>query len=214
MPDPTRPPIDQAWPPQQYTPPPLLPPPLPPAPAARRRWPVFVGGVAIGAAIAAAVTGALMAGTRDTSSRTPVTITTTAPPAPTTPASLPAAEANRATCDAWVATGDLIHAASKAQSAIPQGMTILDPAVRANPDWSAAVQRAADQYKQAGDKLASGIAPGTTTILDQSARATAAGLTTLATAYNTFDEANGNAYHVVKESSDTMDVLCNRLAPR
>lgn len=208
MPDPTRPPIDQAWPPQHYPPP-----PLPPAPAARRRWPVFVGGVAIGAAIAAAITAALMAGTSDTATRTPVTITAT-PPAPTTPAPLPAAEANRATCDAWVATGDLIHAASKAQSAIPQGMTILDPAVRANPDWSAAVQRAAAQYKQAGDKLASGIAPGTTTILDQSARATAAGLTTLATAYNTFDEANGNAYHVVKESSDTMDVLCNRIAPR
>jgi len=174
---------------------------------------VFVGGVAIGAAIAAAITAALTAGTSDTATRTPVTITAP-PPAPTTPAALPAAEANRATCDAWVATGDLIHAASKAQSAIPQGMTILDPAVRANPDWSAAVQRAADQYKQAGDKLASGIAPGTTTILDQSARATAAGLTTLATAYNTFDEANGNAYHVVKESSDTMDVLCSRLAPR
>lgn len=208
MSDPTRPPIDQAWAPQQYPPP-----PLPPAPAARLRWPVFVGGVAIGAAIAAALTAGLMAGTRDTSVRTPVTITET-PPAPTTPAPLPEAEANRATCDAWVAAGDLIHAASKAQSAIPQGMTILDPAVRANPDWSAAVQRAAEQYKQAGGKLASGIAPGTTTILDQSARATAAGLTTLATAYNTFDEANGNAYHVVKESSDTMDVLCTRLAPR
>lgn len=204
----TRPPIDQAWPPQQYTPP-----PLPPASAARRRRPVFVGGVAIGAVVAAALTAGLMAGTRDTATRTPVTITAT-PPAPTTPAPLPAAEANRATCDAWVAAGDLIHAASKAQSAIPQGMTILDPAVRTNPDWSAAVQRAAEQYKQAGEKMGSGIAPGTTTILDQSARATAAGLTTLATAYNTFDEANGNAYHVVKESSDTMDVLCTRLAPR
>lgn len=207
-----RPPIDQAWPPQQQYPP--LPLPQPPAPAARRRWPVFVGGVAIGAAIAAAITAALTAGTREnTATRTPVTITAT-PPAPTTPAPLPAAEANRHTCDAWVAAGDLIHDASRAQSAIPQGMTILDPAVRANPDWSAAVQRAADQYKQAGDKLTSGVAPGTTTILDQTARATAAGLTTLATAYSTFDGANGNAYHVVKESSDTMDVLCNRLAPR
>lgn len=207
MSEPAAPPTYPNWPPPPY------PPPTAEA-APRRRWPAFAGGVAIGAVIAAAITAAITTQTGDTTA-TPATITATAtPPAPTTPPPLPAAEANRHTCDTWLATGELIRGASSAQSVIPQGMTILDPAVRANADWSAAVQRAADQYKQAGDKLATGIAPGTTTILDQSARSTAVGLTALSTAYRTFDEANGNAYHVVKESADTMDVLCERLAPR
>ena len=97
---------------------------------------------------------------------------------------------------------------------IPQGTTILDPAVRANPTWTAGVERAAGLYGQAADTLAAGIAPGTTTILTQSAGAAAAALRALETGYKTFDQANGNTYHVVKESADTMDVLCERLAPR
>lgn len=207
----TTPPTYPNWPPQP--PYPLAPQPPTAAAAPRRRWPAFVGGVTIGAVLAAAITAAIATQTTDTTTATPVTITAT-PPAPTPPAPLPAAEANRHTCNTWLAAGELIRSASSAQSVIPQGLTILDPSVRANPEWSAAVQRAADQYKQAGDKLATGVAAGTTTILDQSARAAAVGLTALSTAYRTFDEANGNAYHVVKESSDTMDVLCNRMAPR
>ena len=35
----------------------------------------------------------------------------------------------------------------------------------------------------------------------------------LATAYTNFDPANGNAYDIASQSSDTMDVLCGRLAP-
>ena len=50
-------------------------------------------------------------------------------------------------------------------------MTIVDQAVRDNPDWTAAVHKAADSYGKAGDTLAAGIAPGTTTILNQAATA-------------------------------------------
>lgn len=210
MPEPTRPPIDQAWPPQQYPPP-----ALPPAPAARRRWPLFVSGVAIGAASAAAVTAGLMAGTRDTATRTPVTITATVTPAaPTTPAPLPAADADRHTCNTWLSAGKLINDAATELSVLPSGVKILDPAVRANPDWTAGVQKAAKLYGQAADALAGDIAPGTTKILDETSGATAAALRVLSTGYATFDDAAGNTYHMMKESADTMDALCNRLAPR
>nr|WP_193210195.1 hypothetical protein [Mycobacterium sp. MOTT-90] len=175
---------------------------------------MFVGGVAIGAVVAAATTAGFMAGTRDTSARTPVTITATLPAAPTPPAPLPAAEANRQTCDTWVSTGTLINDAATALAALPPGTKILDPTVRANPDWSAAVQRAAEQYKLAGDKLASGIAPGTAAILDQTATSTAGALHALATADATYDAAGGNSYDILKVSANTMDVLCERLAPR
>lgn len=203
--------MDRAWPPQHYPPPA----PLPPAPAARRRWPVFVGGVAIGAAIAAAITAALMAGTRDTATRTPVTITATAtPPAPTTPAPLPAAEANRHTCNTWLSAGKMINDASTAQSVIPQGMTILDPAVRANPDWTAGVQKAGNLYGQAADTLAGDIAPGTSPMLAQTASTVVGALHALSTTTKAFDEASGNAYAVTKSAANAMDVLCERLAPR
>lgn len=76
------------------------------------------------------------------------------------------------------------------------------------------MQLAADQYRQAGDKLTSGIAPGTTTILDQTATSTASALHALATADATYDAAGGNSYDILKVSANTMDVLCERLAPR
>lgn len=108
----------------------------------------------------------------------------------------------------------MIHTATAALATIPHGTTILDPAVRASPDLTAAVQRAAKQYKKAGDKLAAGIAPGTTAILDQAATTTAAALLTLSSGYGAFDAASGNTYSVMRESADTMDALCNRLAPQ
>lgn len=199
--------MDRAWPPQQY------PAPLPPA--ARRRWPVFVGGVAIGAAIAAAITAALMASTRDTATRTPVTITAApTPPAPTTPAPLPAAEANRHTCDAYSAAGKQLRMATESLQVIPPDITIVAPEVRANPDWSAAVQRAADLYGQAAMTLATGLAPGSTPALDQTANAFSDALRAMATAYRTYDDAVGDIYAVGKASDGAMSVLCKRLAPR
>ncbi|WP_293002355.1 hypothetical protein [Mycobacterium sp.] len=93
-------------------------------------------------------------------------------------------------------------------------MTVVDQAVRDNPEWTAAVHRAADFYNQAADELAAGVAPGTTPVLDQSAASVVAALRTLSTAFESSDAANGNAYDVVHDASDAMDVLCDRLAPR
>jgi hypothetical protein len=97
---------------------------------------------------------------------------------------------------------------------LPPNSTIVDQAVRENPQWSAAANAAADLYGQAGDVLAAGITPGATAILNQNAIAAAAALRTLSVAEKTLDATNGNAYHVAHQSGDTMDVLCDRLAPR
>jgi hypothetical protein len=107
-----------------------------------------------------------------------------------------------------------MHAATKAQSVIPPQMTVVSQEVRDNPDWTAAVHQAADFYSQAADAMAAGVAPGATTILGQSGTSMIDALRTLSTAYGTFDAAGGNAYHVMHEASDAMDVLCERLAPR
>ena len=169
----------------------------------------------VAATIAAIIAANVAAHRRDSGAPTTATVTVTAtPPAPPTPSPLPAAQADRQTCQAWLAAGDQIHAASAAQSVIPKGMTIVDQAVRDNPDWTAAVHKAADSYGKAGDTLAAGIAPGTTTVLNQAATTAADALHALSTAVATFDAANGNMYHVVREAADTMDVLCERLAPR
>lgn len=181
--------------------------------APRRRWPAFVGGVALGAVIAAAITAAIATHAGTATTGTPVTITAT-PPAPVPPAPLPAAEADRQTCNAWLSAGKLINDAATNLAVFPSGVKVLDPAVRANPEWTAAVQKAANLYGQAATTLASDTAPGTTDILNKTSVATAAALRVLSTGYGTFDDAAGNTYHMVKESADTMDALCNRLAPR
>ncbi len=203
--DPTAPPTYPGWPP---APPPASPP---------RRWGLTVGVAVVSAALAATIASIVTAAsTRESAPVTTVsTVTVTAQPStPVTPPALPAAQADRQTCQAWVAAGNQIKGASAAQSVIPEGTTILDPAVQDNPAWKAGVQRAADLYGQAGETLAAGIAPGATPILDQSAAAAAAALRALATGYKTFDPASGNTYTTTREASDTMDALCERLAPR
>ncbi|WP_293001543.1 hypothetical protein [Mycobacterium sp.] len=107
-----------------------------------------------------------------------------------------------------------MRAASKALSVLPRDATIVDQAVRDNPEWAAAARTAADLYGQAGDDLATGIAPGTTALLNQNAIAAAAALRALSIAEKTLDATNGNAYHAAHETGDTMDVLCERWAPR
>jgi hypothetical protein len=194
-------------------------PPAPyPRPSRQRRWPAFAA-VAVASAAAAATIAAVIATQvathrADSTVRTPATVTLTATPsAPPPPAPLPAAQADRATCNAWHAAGDKIHAASHAISVLPDKMTILDPQVRSNPEWSAAVRQAAELYAQAGDTIAVGIAPGTSVVLSKSAAAAGAALHALSTAEAAFDVTNGNAYDMVRDSADTMDVLCERLAP-
>ena len=182
----------------------------------RRSWlAYFVVGVscaAIGATVAALI-ATHAATSRASITAQPVTVTAAATP-PASPAPLPTDQADRRTCNAWLAAGEEIHAAQAAMPTLPSGMTILDPAVRQNPDWSAAVKKAAKQYGQAGDVLAAGIASGTTAILDQSANSAVNALHALNIADSTFDLANGNTYQMVRESAATMDVLCDRLAPR
>lgn len=201
-------------------PPPAYPawPPPPPAPPRRRRWPLVAGVAIASAVLAAAITavittnmgGAAGGHTATTTTRT-VTVT---PPSSSSPEPLPTAQADARTCAAWLSAGDLIHAASTAQSVIPKGTTIVDPSVRNNPTWTSAVQKAADLYGQAGDTLTAGIAPGATPMLAETATTVVDALRTLSTTTRGFDDASGNAYSVTKEAGNAMDVLCNRLAPR
>lgn len=193
----------------------FVPAPRPPR-GSQRRWPGLVGVAVASAAVAAAVTALITSQVVRTDSASgrstapAVTVTATpAAPAPTAP--LPAAQADRQTCDTWHSAGDKIHAATKAQSVIPPQLTVVSQEVRDNPEWTAAVHQAADFYSQAADVLAAGVAPGTTPVLDQSAASMVAALRTLSTSYGTFDPAGGNAYHVMHEASDEMDVRCERV---
>ncbi|WP_293002351.1 hypothetical protein [Mycobacterium sp.] len=93
-------------------------------------------------------------------------------------------------------------------------MTIADQPVRDSPEWSGAVHTAAREWGLAGDTLEAGIAVGATPILTQSARAAASALQALSIADETLDAAGGNAFHMWHESADTVNVLCDRLAPQ
>lgn len=200
------------------------PPPAVYAPGPRRRW-VGMSLAAAAGAVAAATTATVItthvdsqrisAASKTTTATVTATVTATAtPPPPSTPAPLPPAQADRQTCDAWHDAGDRIHDATHTLAAIPKGSTILDPQVRDNPVLSDSVRKAAQSYDQAAVTLAAGIAPGATPVLYQSATAAAAALHALSIGDATFDAAAGNTYHVVREAADTLDVLCNRLAPR
>ena len=209
----------------QYPPPPpgvrpdlaFTPVPRPPRDT-KRRWPALVGVAVASAAVAATVTALITSQVvrTDTAGRAtaPAVTVTATPSAPAPPAPLPTAQADRQTCNAWLAAGVKIHDAANVISVIPEGLTVLDQAVRDNPEWSAAVRRAADLYGQAGDVLAAGIAPGATLILDRAATTAASALRTLSAADATLDPANGNAFDEWKQTANTVNVLCDRLAPR
>ncbi|WP_293002353.1 hypothetical protein [Mycobacterium sp.] len=184
-----------------------------------RRWPAALVIATVSAAAGAAVSALITANTVARhqfsvgSHPTTTTVAITAPPS-TQLSPLPTAQADRQTCIAWLVAGEKIHAAVQAQAIIPQNLTVVDKAVQGNPEWAAAVRKSADLYGQAGDTLEVGITPGNTLILKQAATSGAGALHMLSTAYGSFDPAGGNTYHVMHESADTMDVLCNRLAPR
>ena len=127
------------------------------------------------------------------------------------PAALPTSQADRQTCETRAAASRLISEASVAQGVIPEGMTIVDPAVRSNPAWSAGVQKAGSLYTQAGDVLK--VTPGATQVLAEAVSTASKALRALGTAYTNFDAANGNVYDIASQSSDAMDVVCGRLAP-
>lgn len=192
---------------------PLYLPPQPPV--SRRRWPIAVAGAATGALITALV-ATLIVDQHETKAKpkVPATITATATPsAPLAPTLLPTAEADRHTCDAWLAAGQKIHDAAGVISVIPEGLTVLDPGVRDNPQWSAAVRAAGELYGRAGDILADGIAAGSP-ILERAAWAAAWSLRALSTADVPLDAANGNIFDAWKHNANVVNVLCDRLAPR
>jgi hypothetical protein len=201
-------------------PPPPMPgyppqPPGPPGESGRRRWPALVAAGIIAGVIASTAAAVITVNARDTTAAaptlpTPVTVTV-APPAPAAPAALPTSQADRQTCETRAAASRLISEASVAQGVIPEGMTIVDPAVRSNPAWSAGVQKAGSLYTQAGDVLK--VTPGATQVLAEAVSTASKALRALGTAYTNFDAANGNVYDIASQSSDAMDVLCGRLAP-
>jgi hypothetical protein len=176
---------------------------------------VAIASAALAAAITTVITTNVGGGAAGGHTAITTTRTVTVIPSPSSsPEPLPTAQADGRTCTAWLSAGDLIHAASTAQSVIPKGTTIVDPSVRNNPTWTSAVQKAADLYGQAGDTLAAGIAPGATPMLAETATTVVDALRALSTTTRGFDDASGNAYSVTKEAGNAMDVLCNRLAPR
>lgn len=189
-------------------------PPGPP-PRSRRRWPVLIAAGIIGAAIASTAAAVITVNARETTTAaptlpTPVTVTV-AQPTPAAPAPLPTSQADRQTCDTRATASRLISEASVAQGVIPEGTTIVDPAVRSNPAWTAGVQKAGSLYTQAGDVLK--VTPGATPVLAEAMTTASRALHALGTSYTNFDAASGNAYDIASQSSDAMDVLCGRLAP-
>jgi hypothetical protein len=197
------PPAYPTWPPQPY----------PPAPQKqRRRWPAVAAAAGIGAIVAGSITTLIaFAATSPEPTRTagpaPSTVTETAGPPPS-PAPLPVAEADAQTCHAWQTTDTLFTAAAAAQGVIPQGMTITDPAVQANPAWKAGVLRASDLYAQAANTFESQIAGDASPMLSQAADTTVSSLRTLSESYKTFDPANGAAVSAYQAGQKAMNWLC------
>jgi hypothetical protein len=190
--------------------------PGPPINNGRRRWTAPITAGVMSAVVTAAAAAVITLQVRDATTAqapeasAPVTITVPAPtPAP--PAPLPTAQADRQTCRARDKTSQLISAASEAQGVIPKRMTILDPAVRSNPDWTAGVQKAGTLYTQAGNTLK--VASGTTPILADAVISASKALRALGIAYTNFDAVNGNAHEIAKTASEAMDTFCMRFAP-
>lgn len=145
----------------------------------------------------------------------PVVTVTVDPPAPTEPAPLPAAEADRRTCmEGWLAARDLEASAAAARKIIPAGMKLDDPAIQSNPDWLATVKRSGETTREAGQVLESHIVPGTTSVLAAASRTAADALRTLGYSLENFDGAMGNAGTIMDVTGDLMAALCTRLVPK
>jgi hypothetical protein len=189
--------------------------PYPPTPQRRRRWPAIAASAGIGAVVAGVITTLVtVAATPEPTSTAaapgaPQTVTVTAAPAKP-PAPLPTAEADKQTCHAYGTADTLVTAAGVALNVIPQGITIIDPAVQANPAWKAGVIRASELYGQAADTFAAQIAPGTSPMLAQIADTTVSSLRTLSEAYKSFDPTAGNVVAMFQADQKALDWLCGR----
>jgi hypothetical protein len=181
----------------------------------RRRWPVLVTAVAVGAIVAGAISTLVTLQVTNSGPVAPpvartVTVTVTAAPSSTqVPAGVSAAAADDRTCAGWHGVGPLLTAAADALGAIPRGMTIADPAVQTNPAWAAGVAKAGELYGQAAQTIAAQIAPGTSPMLGQIADTIVSALRTLSIAYKTYDPAGGNSMREYRATKDAMDVYCS-----
>lgn len=171
---------------------------------------------AAGAGVAATIATLITGSVRDTATpapkAAPVVTVTVAPPAP---APLGVDEANHHTChQGLLASVAHVRAATgELERALPRGVKVGDPEVRDNPEWVAAVRRAAADWRLAADTLQSNIAPGTTPILAAAADTTAKASRARATAYATLDAINGNTGDIANKAAGEMVALCERLAP-
>lgn len=184
----------------------------------RRRWLGLGVAAVVGAALASAGVGLATAGLHEPATPVaapPVVTVTVDPPAPTEPAPLPAAEADRRTCmEGWLAARDLEASAAAARKIIPAGMKLDDPAIQSNPDWLATVKRSGETTREAGQVLESHIVPGTTSVLAAASRTAADALRTLGYSLENFDGAMGNAGTIMDVTGDLMAALCTRLVPK
>lgn len=178
---------------------------------APRRWPGIVAAASAGVLVGAAIgVGATML-TSERTTATAVTVTVT-PESSKPPVTQPLERANRQTCEGWNAAGKLINDAADALTVIPEGTSILDPAVRNTPERVSAVTHAGDLFQQAADALQQRITPGATEILTLTSQTTVSSLATLATAYRSFDESSGDSITTARTAAHSMSALCKRLA--
>lgn len=177
---------------------------------APRRWPGIVAAASAGVLVGAAVgVGATML-TRERTAAAAVTVTVTPEPS-APPTAKPLERANRQTCEGWDVSGKLINDAADALTAIPEGTSILDPAVRNSPEHVSAVMHAGDLFQQAADALKQRITPGAAEILTLTSQTTVSSLAALATAYRSFDESSGDSITTARTAAHNMSALCKRL---
>lgn len=185
-----------------------------PPPSRRGIWWAVGTAAVVSAALGATLAGLITARVNSGNAAPPPVTSTVSVTAQTpTPAPLPAAAADRSTCQAYSSAGKLLESATRTLQVIPANKTVLDPAVRTAPDMAAAVQEAAALYGQAADAMKRGISPGTSRILADSATALNGALSSMATAYRTYDPNVGDVYEVGKAADGAMAALCTRLAP-
>ena len=209
---PPPPPQVPGWPPQQPGPPPGR-------PHRRRHWPVYTTAAVLSAVIASVAAAAITVQFRDSGApaspteSAPVTVTVPSPTA-SAPTPLPTGQADQQTCrQGWIPAGNLTKEAISALQVLPAGTQVGDPAVQANPQWSAAVRDAATSYTRAADALDSAIAPGTTPVLAEAAHTAVDALRLLGDAMIKGDPINGNAAEIANSAGGHVGLLCQRLAP-
>ncbi|EIT92281.1 hypothetical protein [Mycobacteroides abscessus] len=177
---------------------------------APRRWPGIVAAASAGVLVGAVVGIGTTILAHERSPAAPVTVTVTPEPS-APPGAKPLERANRQTCEGWDAAGKLINDAADALTIIPEGTSILDPAVRNTPERVSAVMHAGDLFQQAADALQQRITPGATEILTLTSQTTVSSLAALAIAYRSFDESSGDSITTARAAAHSMSALCKRL---